>query len=258
MNGFLIKKSFFDGWDNLIGMVLQNLGYMGLAVLFLLVFSMPQGLEPVMVLALIALAFLKSLYAAGVNGMAYSYARYERIGWAGFKRSVSTSMRHVVLDWLLTMLVVALFTVVMPFYVSYRNLVGFFITVILFWIGLGLVLATQLYWGLHFTMEGDRPTKTLKKCFIIMFDNMGKMVFLSLFTLVDIIISIATVGLIPGMGGIDLLHQDFVKLIMLKYDYLEKHPDADRKHLPWTDLLYDDRESIGPRSLKGMIFPWKD
>ena len=258
MNGFLIKKSFFDGWDNMIGMVLQNIGYMGLAVLFLLIFSMPEGTEAVMTVALIGIAFLKSLYAAGVNGMAYSYAHYERIGLAGFKRSISTSLRHIVLDWVLTVLVVALFTVVMPFYLSYHSLVGFFISIILFWIGFSLMLACQLFLGLHFTMEGDRPMKTLKKCYIIMLDNMGKMIFMTLFTLVDILISIATVGLIPGMGGIDLLHQDFVKLVMLKYDYLEQNPDADRKHLPWADLLYDDRESIGPRSLKSMIFPWKD
>ncbi len=258
MNGFLIKKSFFDGWDNLIGMVMQNLGYMGLVLLFFLIFSMPQSMDMLLVPSLLGLAFFKSLYMAGVNGMAYSYANYERIGIEGFKRSISSSMRHVVLDWILTVVTVSIFFVVIPFYVSLGNIFGFIITIILFWIGLGLLLSTQLYWGLHFTMEGDRARKTLKKCFIVMFDNSGRFFFMTILTLVDLAISLATVGLIPGMAGIDLLHQDFVKLVMLKYDYMEKNPEEDRKHLPWADLLYDDRQSIGPRSLKGMIFPWKD
>ena len=28
MIGFFIKKAFFDGWDNLIGMVIHNLGFL--------------------------------------------------------------------------------------------------------------------------------------------------------------------------------------------------------------------------------------
>jgi len=46
--------------------------------------------------------------------------------------------------------------------------------------------------------------------------------------------------------------------MMYKYDYLEAEADADRKHIPWDELLYEERESVGNRSLKNMIFPWKD
>ena len=54
-----------------------------------------------------------------------------------------------------------------------------------------------------------------------------------------------------------LASQDAMKLLMFKYDYLDENPDADIKHIPWDDLLYDEREKVGPRSLKSMIFPWK-
>ena len=37
MKGFFIKKAFFDGWDNLIGMVLLNIVY--IAIFFLMVSS---------------------------------------------------------------------------------------------------------------------------------------------------------------------------------------------------------------------------
>lgn len=257
MNTFLIKKAFFDGWDNLIGMVVQNLGYMGILMLALLALSLPEGMGLLSFLLVMGASFLLSCYTAGVDSVAYGYARYERTGWNGFKRGISTSMRHVVLDWVLNCLLSALYLFVMPFYAAYRNFFSLIILVVLFWFSVFLMIARQLYWPLHYIMEGDRPTKTLKKCFIIMFDNMGRTLFMTLYSLVCLAISLFTVGLLPGSAGIELLHQDFTKLIMLKYDYLEQHPGSDRKHLPWVDLLYDDNESIGPRSFKSMIFPWK-
>ena len=49
---------------------------------------------------------------------------------------------------------------------------------------------------------------------------------------------------------------------MYKYDWLEKNPGLDaktaRKSIPWDDLLSDDEDIVGDRSLKSFIFPWKD
>ena len=40
-------------------------------------------------------------------------------------------------------------------------------------------------------------------------------------------------------------------------DYLEENPDTDKKHLPWEDILFEEKEKVGPRSFRSMIFPWK-
>ncbi len=45
---------------------------------------------------------------------------------------------------------------------------------------------------------------------------------------------------------------------MFKYDYLESHPEVNRRQIPWEELLFDEREKIGPRTLRGMIFPWRN
>ena len=49
---------------------------------------------------------------------------------------------------------------------------------------------------------------------------------------------------------------------LYKYDYLEEHPELttkkERRHIPWEELIYEDRETLGPRKLKSFIFPWKD
>jgi len=49
-----------------------------------------------------------------------------------------------------------------------------------------------------------------------------------------------------------------VRLRLLKYDWLEAHPDANRKKIPWDELLIEEREKTGTRTLKNLIFPWKD
>jgi hypothetical protein len=35
MTGFFIKKAFFDGWDNLISMVVHNLGFLLILLAFM-------------------------------------------------------------------------------------------------------------------------------------------------------------------------------------------------------------------------------
>ena len=32
----------------------------------------------------------------------------------------------------------------------------------------------------------------------------------------------------------------------------------ERRQIPWEELIYEDRETLGPRKLKSFIFPWKD
>ena len=44
--------------------------------------------------------------------------------------------------------------------------------------------------------------------------------------------------------------------------YLEEHPELttkkERKNIPWEELIYEDRETLGPRKLRSFLFPWKD
>ena len=62
----------------------------------------------------------------------------------------------------------------------------------------------------------------------------------------------------PGPVGVLLYLDEALRLRLLKYDYLEANPEADRKKIPWDALLIDEREKTGDRTLKNFIFPWKD
>jgi hypothetical protein len=75
--------------------------------------------------------------------------------------------------------------------------------------------------------------------------------------LILIIISALTAFLIPGPAGILLYLDEALRLRLLKYDWLEAHPDEGRR-IPWDALLIDEREKTGTRSFRNFIFPWKD
>ena len=258
MIGFFIKKAFFDGWDNLIGMVIHNLGY--LLVLLALMGSMTLS-EVNLGLSFITLILSAALFAfftSGATATTYAYSRYERSGFEGFKRGIRESWRHALLYWALIVLDISLIIFVIPFYISYSNIFGTILSVVLFWVFAGLSLALMYFFPLSYAMRGDRPLKTLKKSFIIVLDNLWFSLFLAIYLMINLVLSIFLAGLAPGFTGMMLACSDATKLLMLKYDYIEENPEADKRHIPWDELLYEERECVGHRSLRNMIFPWKD
>ena len=258
MTGFFLKKAFFDGWDNLISMVVLNLGY--LLILLALLGSMSLiGIQALLgFLALLASTGLFAFYSAGTAASSWAYAKYERPGWEVFKRGIRESWRHALLYWLLLVLDASLILFVIPFYLSYGSIFGTLLSVVLFWAFMGVSFALLYYFPLFQAMHGDRTLKTLKKSFIIVMDNLFFTLFFAVYQIINLLFSLLLAGLAPGFTGMMLASSDAIKLLMYKYDYLEENPDADRKHLPWDELLYEERECVGHRSLKNMIFPWKD
>ena len=258
MKGFFIKKAFFDGWDNLIGMVLFNIGYLAIAMAFFYGFVEMGSISPMLsYLVLAVLLLLLSILMGGTAAVTKNYSDYSREAWAAFKEGVRRNIRHSLFFALLLILAVLNVILIIPFYLSYANAFGILISVILLWIELILLLCLPYYFPLMNHLPADRPLKTAKKCFIIVGDNFGFTIFFFLYNIVCAAMSVFTMGIIPGITGMQLAAEDAIRLMMMKYDYLEENADADRRHIPWDDLLYEEREKLGPRTIKNMIFPWK-
>ncbi len=256
--GFFFKKAFFDGWDNLIGLVVQNFGY--LVVLLALwgamtVASMQMALG---ILCVVLVIGLFSFYSGAVAWQAHAYANYTRSGWAGLREGFARTWKHSFLYWGVATFMFLLIFFVIPFYFAYNNLFGTVLTILLFWILIAFALATMYFFPLACIMNNDRPLKTLKKSFMIVADNLWFSLFLGFYSIICAILTVVVAGLLPGFSGILLAQSDAMKLLMFKYDYLEENPTANRRKLPWEELLYDEREKVGHRSLRNMIFPWKD
>ena len=257
MFGFYIKKAFFDGWDNFIQLVLQNIIYI---VFFLLIVGSVVVFGDNMALflpAAIAIIFLFCLSMGGTSSVVYNWSEYKSETWRPFMKGVGRNIRHSMVFFLCLMVLFLLFFLVIPFYLSFNNIVGTIFGVMMVWLSVFLLLVLPYYFPLMNLLPGDGPFKTLKKCFIVAGDNIGYTIMLLLHNLVDIVLTVVTMGLLPGWCGLMLGGQDMMKLLMKKYDWLEENPGKSVKEMDWSEILYDEKETLGPRSLKNMIFPWK-
>lgn len=257
MIGFYIKKSFFDGWDNLISIVLVNVCLVGVLAIGYGAYSLFQVNIAVGILALLVWYVFLHICLGGVAFFAKEYAWYKRPSFADFWTHTKEALPYSLnLAWMNAVLIL-LMTVVIPFYMSMNSIIGTIIVALLFWITIISIISLMYFLPVCAQLR-DTPLKALKKSFILFLDNVGFSIFLFFYTIFNAGLSIVTALLVPGASSILLSHQIALKLLMYKYDYLEENPETDRKHIPWSVLFLDEREKVGQRSLKGMIFPWKE
>lgn len=256
MVGFFIKKAFFDGWDNLIAMVLFNIAHM-IFLLLALGILYTFGANPRVGIPLLAiLLMVYSVFDAAQASAVHGWASYRANSIQDFRSGLSRNYRHGILLGIVRIIMVFVCLIVLPFYFRAGGIFTI-ISMVLFWFSLSALLAMNYFMPLSLSLPGDRPMKTLKKCFIVLADNVGFSVFFGIYSIVCAVFSMITVGFLPGLCGMQLASMDAVRLLMFKYDYLEEHPDERGRRLPWEDLLWEEQEKVGPRSLKNMIFPWK-
>ena len=148
-------------------------------------------------------------------------------------------------------------TVVIPFYAAMASLLGLILSAILIWVVIFAFLSFQFYFPVYSRL-GMNLIKSFKKCMLISLDNTGMAIFLLIHNTLALLISIIFVFMFPGPAGVLLYLDEALRLRLLKYDYLEAHPEANRKKIPWDALLIDEREKTGNRTLRNFIFPWKD
>ena len=257
MIGFLIKKAFFDFWDNMIRVVILNLGFIviigiGVYLPYMLKFSTALSL---IAFAVVLLGF--NVYAGAAAMMARDITDYKAPTFKDFKAYVTEVWKSTLILSLITGLQVIIAFIAVPFYSSVGGVLGLGAISLIFWVSIIWWLAAQYYFPILSRLDKE-PKKILKKCFLMLFDNTGFSIFLGIGSIATLAISIFTALLLPGVTGLLVWHQNALKLRLYKYDYLEEHPGTDKRHIPWDALLVEDRDKVGPRSLKGMIFPWKE
>ena len=254
---FFIKKAFFDGWDNLISLILLNLGYVAVLGLGYLVFHAMQVSLLFGFFVLVAWVVLFQIYSGAVSFYAVYYVNYQRPGFRELLEEGKRALIYVPLISLITVMLVLVMFLVIPFYLSAPGLFSLFAASLVFWASIYLAMVLLYFFPVAAQLK-DRPVKVLKKSSLLVLDNLGLSFFLLFYTIFNGVISMFTAFLIPGFASILMSHQGALKLRMFKYDYLEEHPNTSRRDIPWDALLMDEREKVGHRSIKGMIFPWKD
>lgn len=257
MIGFMLKKAFWDTWDNMGRILLINL----IMILLLIIpIFIPQWLVNIPVLsvgALIIGVLAIFLYMGGASRYIRDLVAYKSPELKDIPQHIKDTWRQSLFFGAGSLLFYFICYIGFRFYNQLGNLMGVIGMAFLFWIFVLVSIASTFFFPILNSLDSD-IRKILKKSFILLFDNTGAAVILFAAVLFNAGLSLVLAFILPGIGGILVLLESAMKLIMMKYDYLEENPDANRKKIPWGALLRDEREKVGKRSLKGTIFPWKE
>jgi uncharacterized membrane protein YesL len=256
MFGFLIKKAFFDMWDNLFRVVLLNLGFIAVIAVFLL---RPFFVEiPILWWACLIFGIaLFAVFTGAASRMTSEIADYKSPGFSDFWKYVKETFVTSLLLALIFTVYILVIRIAMSFYGSLQSFIGPLAVSLLFWMTAFLILAAQYFCPIQSRMNRNLK-KILKKGFLLLLDNPGFTIVMLICAVIVSVISFFTAFILPGFTAVLLFWNVGLKLRLYKYDYLERNPDANRRHIPWDTLLVEDRERVGKRTLKGMIFPWKE
>jgi hypothetical protein len=260
MIGFLIRKTFYDLWDNLFRIVLINIGFLAVTAIpvFLPRLASLFISSPFLDAGLIAVGILLcSIYLSAAAHSLKSISDYGIFGFLDFLKSFKAAWPSGIVMGLFVVLLFLMISIVIPFYMSLESLFGFLLGMVVFWAVVFAVLSFQFYFTVCARLSPNLK-KAFKKCMLISVDNTGLAIFLFLHNVVGLILSVFLAFVFPGPAGVLLYLDEAVRLRLLKYDWLEAHPGADRKKIPWDELLVEEREKTGTRTLKNLIFPWKD
>lgn len=264
MFGFILKKNFCDGWDNLISVIISNLVFLfsGIGLVLLNGLAGKTQSEILSLLAIIFSVVVLSILTFAYSDSAAHIANFDGIRIMDFFKAIPGSIKDGALFGLMNAGVFLISSFSIRYYiVESGSLLGFGLGCAIFWVDFFYILAMQWFIPIRALMHNNF-TKCFKKSFIILFDNTGFSLLMALYNLVLLIFSVVCIGFFPSMSGLLIANTNALRVLLYKYDYLEEHPELktrrERRMIPWDDLLAEDRDILGPRPIRSFLFPWKD
>lgn len=261
MIGFFLKKNFFDGWDNFLPLILFNVVGILIVSLFFGVAYLLSALPVLSLFSLFVCIILMGILLLAISNIMARVADYKSFSFKEVFQEIKYTWRHGVLFALIETFCWVVVGVAVPYYFSFQNFLGLFLGVSVVWIFAVIQLSLLWFFPIRSRLESDFR-KCLKKCFIVFFDNTGFTLFMVLYSFILIVLTPFLAFLAPGFSGLLLAWNNAFRLRMYKYDWMEQHPEIPiqtaRKQIPWDELLAEDRETVGTRSIRNLIFPWKD
>ncbi|MDR2143314.1 MAG: hypothetical protein LBP29_02980 [Treponema sp.] len=254
---FLLRKFLYDLWDNLFKVMLLNLVFLCILVLALTVLSF-LAFSPLLSAAAFAVfVFFAFVYVSAAALSVKEASDYRSFGAGDFFRALKSAWRSALV---LSGLFFAGFFLVrftIPFYLALGGLAGAAFAAICFWTAVTLAAAFQFIPAIFSRLE-KRPSRAVKKCLIIFFDNIP----FSFFSLFFVIVLSLPVIFFPAFP---LLYLDeALRLRLLKYDRLPAtgdkaggDPKAGKRKIPWNEILAEEMEKTGKRTWKDFVFPWR-
>ncbi|OHD27697.1 MAG: hypothetical protein A2086_12140 [Spirochaetes bacterium GWD1_27_9] len=236
---FLLKKTFLDIWDNLFLVILINSLFFAVsAASFLLFKFLPTNF---FYLAIILFCFLILFFS--LIFLSYLNNRFKveiiKILFASF---YSLGLNLIFIFFGVYSLI---------YYFSNPNIILNFLGFFLIWILISYFVGSIFYYPL-LSKNNYINTKSIKKSFILLFDNLWFTLFVFLIFLINIIL---IVFLIFGIGSALIFLNNSLNIILKKYDYIEKNNFT--KKVDWDEILKEDKLAINKINIRSLISPFK-
>ena len=259
MIGFLLRKTLYDLWDNMFRVVVLNLGFFICSAVLLLPALVPSLFSSTVFLILFSFlgSLICSIYLAAVAFTVKTISDYGTFTYAEFIHNFKYAWPAGIAMFIVLLIFLLVIHIVIPFYSTMGSVIGLVLSMIIIWLLFFALLSFQFYYSVYARL-GQNVIKSFKKCMLISLDNTGLAVFLIIHNILALMLSVVLVFMFPGPAGVLLYIDEALRLRLLKYDWLEANPGADRRKIPWDELLIEEREKTGVRTFKNFIFPWKD
>jgi hypothetical protein len=275
---FLLKKTFYDLWDNLFRIMALNLGFwLSLSAAFVLPplvvrlaaagaagAAAETGGAAGLGLALFCiLLYWLCVYLCAAAAAVQNASEYRGMTLGDFAAHLKSALVPGVILFTAGALICALAGGAIR-YLGYGSLTLKTAAFFSCWLCLGILGIIQFYPAAFFRSGGSSPQRkplgTLKKCAVFFFDNPGFCLFSLFFTL-------ALPALILPCPCWSLLFLDEgFRLRTLKYrlpreeaGQLRDSPGQNRKgQIDWDAILAEEKEKTGDRTWRDFLFPWKE
>ncbi len=257
MYSFLIKKTFFDMWDNFLAMFLLNVGFVALVCGF---FILPStlGFPAAFLPYYTALgAIVVTYYAGGVYRFTLDLSDNKKGGVGLFLRSLVSSWKQNLVSCAIALVLLAVLLYVLPFYLLHESLPLVILGGVMFWVWFSVFLAS-LFFPPAAVRLGKKTFASLRDSFSFVSDNLGFCLYAFLVFLLTFVVSAILFFMAPGPASMLLWINVCFKIRLYKYEYLRAHPGTSKRNIPWDELIAEDRKIVGKRTLRGMIFPWRE
>lgn len=261
MIGLFFRKAFFETWDNFILCIAFNFAVTLLAVLgFFLSSLVPDIVFKVCIIG--CFFVLSGTLFASLSCVFGQVSDYRGVGFRDFAEAFRDSWKTgLAFSFCLSVISLILF-ISIPFYFSLKTPYGYVLGGILFWSGFVIFVSLQWFFPVYYRLNKDFKT-CVKKSFIIFFDNPGFSVFIFLYSCFLMAVSFFLGFIVPGWTSVLIAQQGAFRLLMFKYDWLEEKEKESggrpvRAKVPWKEVLADESENVGHRTLKNFFMPWKN
>lgn len=263
--GLLIRKTLYDLWDNFLSIAALNgmfllimLGFFQVPLLLVKAFP---GLPVLSVAAAAVFVFLTGVYAGALAFSLKRVSGYGAFHFAEFAGSLKKALPLALAFTVFAALVFFFTKTIIPFYFNIKGFMGSFLGATVFWVLAALCLAAQLFPSIYARQDGSFRAK-LKYSLFFMADNLPLYIGVFFTGILLCAVSIVFLFLWPGPAGLFLFWDEAFRLRFLKYEWLSKAGEevfAKRRtvKIPWDEILEEEREATGKRTIRQIIFPWK-